>query len=106
MEFKVKYTQASSPDAPAILQFQGALVLQHIQALQKSLLKHARNTSQLLIQTSKVEALDVSFLQLLISLQKEYATNSKHLSLQLSLPAELEQLVIVSGFTTLLNPDA
>lgn len=92
----------ADPDNPEILNisFRGDLNITNIQEFHELILPNISKYNTFNIETRDVDALDMSFYQLLLSLRKTLEENDKSFNIKLSLHAEQEELLKQAGFGT------
>jgi len=77
--------------------FEGNLDLKNINNIKDELISVYSSNNNLLLKITNVQTIDLSFIQLLISLKKELLTSKKECSIELNLNDELNNLLSNSG---------
>lgn len=82
--------------------FEGALTIQHVMEIKQDIEQRINKTSPLHISLKKVTQLDLSFLQLLLALKKNYSSHGLSMQIHMELEQDLRQLIQISGFQQLI----
>jgi anti-anti-sigma regulatory factor len=78
----------------------GSLVISHIESIYKELKEKVDFSKKHIIEVDKVDVIDLTFVQLLLALKKEFIEYGTDFEIKLSLNDEQQQLLKNSGFET------
>lgn len=104
MSFKLKSEHVPGTTAnQENLVIQGRLTIENIQDIKTKLQEAVANFQNIQIYVEQVEAIDLTFLQLLYSLKRSFSETSKNISFNLMLSDENKTLLRQSGLESLLS---
>lgn len=102
MECSISYLEGKGVKGADLLLFEGVLIIRNIQEIKERTLDQLKESGALEVKVKNAEALDVSFLQLLLAIRLQWAQRQKPLYMDLELSREMENMMIASGFSDLL----
>lgn len=85
------------------MQFSGQLIINYIENITELVKKSITTTKDLEIVIENPESVDVTFIQLLLSIKSTFKNSEKKVSIKTNLKDELETLINNSGFNYVLN---
>ncbi len=96
--FEIKFK-----DEPQLLtiKFSGNLIINHIEEIIVTVKKEVNMTKSLHINISNPESIDVTFIQLVISMQKTYLKKDLDFSVSAKIKDELKLILTNAGFNNL-----
>ncbi len=103
MEHRVTLKPGLGASGADLLLLEGFLNVQNIGAIKENILKELPSDTALHVKTENVEQLDVSFLQLLLSLKLRFRNERRPVYFDLLLNKEMEDILNASGFNELLS---
>ncbi|MCU4155169.1 STAS domain-containing protein [Carboxylicivirga sp. A043] len=86
-----------------ILRFSGQLIINHIEKIAEAVKSRLKTDKDLQIEIDNPESVDVTFIQLVLSLKATLKANGKTTTIISELKPELQTLVKNSGFQYVLN---
>ncbi|WP_289053241.1 STAS domain-containing protein [Carboxylicivirga marina] len=87
----------------SIIRFSGQLIINHIEKIIEAVKSGLKSDKDLQIEIDNPDSVDVTFIQLLLSLKATLKANGKKTSINAELKAELQTLIKNSGFSYVLN---
>lgn len=87
----------------AIMRFSGQLIINYIENITEIVKEKVNTSKDLDLQIDNPDSVDVTFIQLLISLKKTFEKAGKKVSLTADLKEEIKTLIANSGFDYVLN---
>ncbi len=97
---EVKPGNKNNPDT-AMVNIEGELNLYSAEKIKAKLIEAMKDFKELDIHVRNVEEIDISFLQLLVSMSKAMKTGGKKLSINMEVDDEMQGLLQRSGFNNL-----
>lgn len=104
MSYTIRQQSTQGKEADK-LEFEGALIIQSIKQIKQDIEQKINKTKPLHIRVSKIIQLDLSFLQLLLALKKDYDNLGLSIHIQMELEQDLQQLMQISGLYQLISPN-
>ncbi|MBS2096815.1 hypothetical protein [Carboxylicivirga linearis] len=86
-----------------ILRFSGQLIINYIENITEAVKNKVSVSKDLDVQIDNPDSIDVTFIQLLLSIIKTFEANDKNVSVTSELKDELKTLIGNSGFSYVLN---
>lgn len=96
----VKFDSSQDHPNEVTITFSGRLTINNSPGFHEILIEKLEEFDTFNIATTEVEAIDLSFYQLMMSLQKTLVEMEKKYTFNLSLPADDEELLSQAGFDT------
>ncbi|WP_430814269.1 STAS domain-containing protein [Carboxylicivirga sp. RSCT41] len=87
----------------SIIRFSGQLIINHIEKIADAVKNGLKTDKDLQIEIDNPESVDVTFIQLLLSLKATLKANGKVTNINAELKPELQALIKNSGFQNVLN---
>lgn len=102
MDFKILYKKGMGAEGADLLLFEGSLSVRNVQAIKKSLLAALSDGQALQVKVQNADALDFSFLQVLISLKLKFSEEKRPICFDMDLDEEHHRILAASGLNELL----
>jgi len=87
----------------SILRFSGQLIINHIEKITESVKANLKTNKDLKVEIDNPESVDVTFIQLLLSIATTLKGNGKKATINAELSDDIKTLVKNSGFEYVLN---
>jgi anti-anti-sigma regulatory factor len=97
-KYDLQFHENKTDPTALSVQLSGELTLESVAGIKDEFLKKSSSKQNLELLITDVEEMDLSFYQFLLSISKTLIKQKKNIKIQLSLPAELEELFRKSGF--------
>jgi hypothetical protein len=95
LPFSINFIKGTTAN---IIEIGGSLVINHIEKIYSDLSRNIDLTKNLKLVVNEVESIDITFVQLLLGLKKEYAISGNELTIDCHLSDESWALLNNAGF--------
>jgi len=85
------------------IRFSGQLIINYIEKIVEEVKKNITLEKDLEVVIDNPEAIDVTFIQLILALKTTYSNRDQKMTISSSLSEELKTLIVNSGFYNVLN---
>ncbi|MCU4163244.1 hypothetical protein [Carboxylicivirga caseinilyticus] len=99
LPYKVVYSESAEK---SVLQFSGQLIINYIENITEIVKEKVSATKDLDIQVDNPDSVDITFIQLVLSIKKTYELAGKEVNITTELKDELKTLIGNSGFSYVL----
>lgn len=97
-KFRIEIAEQSSDNQHCLLNVSGDLGVSNIGNIKNALLQHINKYRHIDIKVKDVLFIDLSFIQLLLSLEKTAEKEKREISASLSVNGEFKELILSTGF--------